>query len=535
MEGGSHELELDSELVMSFYDQYQDQGLGQVPGGQGDLATFKINSALAACLDMSPGGGPGEGLGSLPLSLHSMVHQDHAASAEQHHDRQQDSIIELKPLSAPYLPPTPCSLSPPDVSSVTLLPCEGSTLGPQGATISWNLPDLLVGLEPNMKQGSSPSHSPTSPHTSFNLTSHIPSTSGSVFSMSNISMSPPPSHSQPDVSLSDTRAGSASQMDTFKTQPDSLLEGLGILTPPPVSMARIKTEVCGSPSPPSLSLPQYNLGQAQPLSSQSSLSDCLTAASSMCGHNFELSLAACPQTQATKLEPLSLSLPPAFSLSIANIDLVTGGGGGLSGDTPVPLSLDLIAQHCTLLPPELVAATQREGGEQILVPSLASHRSLHSQGLAAENISEHSMQAEMSPSIQDSLKEEDDCLDAKAMEVDGVVGTVPPGGSGPGHYKRCHLCVRIFSTKANLSSHIRHVHLGEAKHSRVKSIPCPHCNKMFSRKGHMTEHVRTVHEGKKRIYKEVNCQHCGKTFRRKWGLNIHISSAHADLVSSLVK
>ena len=100
--------------------------------------------------------------------------------------------------------------------------------------------------------------------------------------------------------------------------------------------------------------------------------------------------------------------------------------------------------------------------------------------------------------------------------------------------------MRIFSTKANLSSHIRHVHMGEAKHSRVKSIPCPHCNKMFSRKvksksyfflqdfcqlrnnnidverphyltdfilqGHMTEHVRTVHEGKKRIYKEVNCQ-----------------------------
>ena len=57
------------------------------------------------------------------------------------------------------------------------------------------------------------------------------------------------------------------------------------------------------------------------------------------------------------------------------------------------------------------------------------------------------------------------------------------GAGGPGPvYKRCHLCVRIFSTKANLSSHIRHVHMGEAKHSRVKSIPCPHCNKMFSRK-----------------------------------------------------
>merc|ERR1712013_905210 len=124
-------------------------------------------------------------------------------------------------------------------------------------------------------------------------------------------------------------------------------------------------------------------------------------------------------------------------------------------------------------------------------------------------------------------KEEDDCVSPRPI-------TDPSLADNPS-YKRCHLCVRIFSTKANLSSHIRHVHLGEAKHSRVKSIPCPHCNKMFSRKGHMTEHVRTVHEGKKRIYKEVNCQHCGKTFRRKWGLNIHISSAHADLVSSLVK
>ena len=62
----------------------------------------------------------------------------------------------------------------------------------------------------------------------------------------------------------------------------------------------------------------------------------------------------------------------------------------------------------------------------------------------------------------------------------------------------------IISQSIFLSDHLlRHVHMGEAKHSRVKSIPCPHCQKMFSRKGHMTEHVRTVHEGKKRIYKEV--------------------------------
>ena len=79
--------------------------------------------------------------------------------------------------------------------------------------------------------------------------------------------------------------------------------------------------------------------------------------------------------------------------------------------------------------------------------------------------------------------QEEECVSPPMMSEDlsPVAGPVSGSGSGP-VYKRCHLCVRIFSTKANLSSHIRHVHMGEAKHSRVKSIPCPHCNKMFSRK-----------------------------------------------------
>ena len=76
--------------------------------------------------------------------------------------------------------------------------------------------------------------------------------------------------------------------------------------------------------------------------------------------------------------------------------------------------------------------------------------------------------------------------------LSGEVSPVTKGRAGAGAggpvYKRCHLCVRIFSTKANLSSHIRHVHMGEAKHSRVKSIPCPHCNKMFSRKVRVHKH-----------------------------------------------
>jgi uncharacterized C2H2 Zn-finger protein len=188
----------------------------------------------------------------------------------------------------------------------------------------------------------------------------------------------------------------------------------------------------------------------------------------------------------------------------------------------------------------------------VLIPSLDNSRltQLGSYISTDQQIADQTM-AELSPIMQDSMKEEEDIVlysysvasagpssEEDSMEhMELETRGIEMDSSNPSYksFTRCHLCVRIFSTKANLSSHIRHVHMGEAKHSRVKSIPCPHCQKMFSRKGHMTEHVRTVHEGKKRIYKEVNCQHCGKTFRRKWGLNIHISSAHADLVSSLVK
>jgi len=456
MEGATSELEIDSELVMSFYDQYQADELA--------CKVYGVNSSLTG-LDMG---------GHLDINKLSQ-------SGSQ-------SIIELKPVVD--LPPTPSSLSPPDVSSVNLLQSGGSH---QGATISWNLPDLLVGLESSMR--SSAQESP--PHSSnLTFTSTIP------ISCTNNN---PLTHSE-------TVRQSQYSYDSYR-QPDSLLEGLGILTPPPVGMARVKTELSSSTessplgSITNLSIPQYNIDTGH-LSELAPLTP-----------NFELNL-------SPKSEPGGLNSSSSFSVSIANIDILTGRT--TEPGTTVPLSLDLIAQHCTLLPPELVGH-----GEQILVPSLSGSLGTRLTNLASfistDQMADQTM-AELSPIIQEPMiKEEgDDVLDTRIMEVDQPT-------ANQGCYKRCHLCVRIFSTKANLSSHIRHVHLGEAKHSRVKSIPCPHCNKMFSRKGHMTEHVRTVHEGKKRIYKEVNCQHCGKTFRRKWGLNIHISSAHADVVSSLVK
>ncbi len=67
--------------------------------------------------------------------------------------------------------------------------------------------------------------------------------------------------------------------------------------------------------------------------------------------------------------------------------------------------------------------------------------------------------------------------------------------SGSDYFRQIVLkIIRIFFSHVSensglCSSHIRHVHLGEAKHSRVKSIPCPHCHKMFSRKVRVSTNV----------------------------------------------
>jgi len=423
MEGETNELEIDSELVMSFYDQYQADDL--------------------AC----------KVYGVEPVKSEA-----------------ETSVIELKP-----------ALPSPDVSSI-----QGSSCG----SAVWNLPDLLVGLDGIQPRLNGDSDSPplASQSQANLLTSTIPVSLQSVEA----------------TSISDTADSSRAPQppfyfDSYKQQTDSLLEGLGILTPPPITS--VKTEMGGS-SPQH----QYNM-ESSPITM-----DLTPLVNSHNIPQFELNLS--PKSESGQLTTSSTIPVSSFSLSnitniasvsIANIDLLTKSS---------PLSLDLIAQHCTLLPPELVTITPQH--------TLTTTQFITQEQDITENVQE------LDPIIQNvNIKEEDNCMSPRPAS-DSSLADNPS-------YKRCHLCVRIFSTKANLSSHIRHVHLGEAKHSRVKSIPCPHCQKMFSRKGHMTEHVRTVHEGKKRIYKEVNCQHCGKTFRRKWGLNIHISSAHADVVSSLLK
>ena len=186
MEGDTSELEIDSELVMSFYDQYQVD----------DLAC-KVYCGVEPS---KPEAGAGVTLST--------------------------SVIELKA-------PAPA----PDVSLI----CPSSPVtsaGPPGTSTAWNLPDLLVGLDGIQTRCSSDTDSP--PLSSQNLlTSTIPCIS------------------IPSLDITDNNNSNTTTTNQFysfdnyrgTTQTDSLLEGLGILSPPPVTSVNTEMVTSSSPQP----------------------------------------------------------------------------------------------------------------------------------------------------------------------------------------------------------------------------------------------------------------------------------------------
>ena len=300
MEGDNSELEIDSELVMSFYDQYQVD----------DLAC-KVYCGVEPIKSEAGGG--------VTLST---------------------SVIELK---------APAAAPAPDVSMM----CPASpvtTVGPPGSSTAWNLPDLLVGLDGIQTRCSSDTDSP--PLSSQNLlTSSIPCIS------------------IPSLDITDNHVTNTNNQfysfDNYRgpTQTDSLLEGLGILSPPPVSSVKTEMVTCSSPQPHYSLVDTRGEGeyQHQPgrhvlyqpvISVESPISMDLSQLVNQ--HNipaqFELSLSPkCEpvNTPSIPISSFSLSnITNIASVSIANIDLLSKSA---------PLSLDLIAQHCTLLPPELVS------------------------------------------------------------------------------------------------------------------------------------------------------------------------------------
>ena len=284
MEGGAAGLEIDSELVMSFYDQYQADDLA--------CKVYGVDPVK---------GEVGVGRGS--SSQHS------------------SSVIELKAAALPE----------PDVMAGEVVRAGA---GEGGHTV-WNLPDLLVGLD--------------------GITARPPSEC-------DLSASPPGLGGGDSPRAGDRGSEPQYYYDSYRQQTDSLLEGLGILTPPhlqpapcPAPGSTVKTELCGSPGHS-----QYNMTDSPitmdltPLVAQHNIPQ-----------SFELNLS--PKSEQPPASPGCTSIPISSSfsfsnisnisnissVSIANIDLLSKSGS--------PLSLDLIAQHCTLLPSELVSLSPHTG------------------------------------------------------------------------------------------------------------------------------------------------------------------------------
>ena len=287
------------------------------------------------------------------------------------------------------------------MSSIHVSPsCNASS-----AQSTWNLPDLLVGLDGIATRSSSDNDSPPMMYNSVedrigNMTLPLRSASDTdtCSSPNQLLTSTIPCISLPNLDLVDHHSSqdpsrlhhnnndphhpqSPFYFDTSSftshrvgghNQTDSLLEGLGILSPAPVTSVKTEMVSCSSPQPQS----QFSLVTDPRESPGGQITMDLSQLVSQ--HNipqqFELSLSPkCEPGQimvpsqtnryknvADKLGNNSIScvsipISTSFSLSnITNIASVSIANIDLLNKTS-PLSLDLIAQHCTLLPPELVS------------------------------------------------------------------------------------------------------------------------------------------------------------------------------------
>ena len=92
-------------------------------------------------------------------------------------------------------------------------------------------------------------------------------------------------------------------------------------------------------------------------------------------------------------------------------------------------------------------------------------------------------------------------------------------------------CLKIFSTKSNLTRHLMCHTDNTDKHS------CSWCKALFARKSNLKRHEEAHHklrgdigyifsEEKQKAKANINCDFCHKSFTRKSNLNDHIKGFH---------
>lgn len=81
--------------------------------------------------------------------------------------------------------------------------------------------------------------------------------------------------------------------------------------------------------------------------------------------------------------------------------------------------------------------------------------------------------------------------------------------------------LQIFTIKADLKKHIRHVHSGIAKKPSPK-IQCDICQGWYSTRGHLNNHKLTHSPVPQK------CDHCGKISKNSVALTKHIQRVHCE-------
>ncbi|XP_047740916.1 zinc finger protein 85-like isoform X2 [Hyalella azteca] len=84
---------------------------------------------------------------------------------------------------------------------------------------------------------------------------------------------------------------------------------------------------------------------------------------------------------------------------------------------------------------------------------------------------------------------------------------------------KCHECAYAAAVKSNLTHHVKAVHL------KLKPFKCDECDSYFSLKGNLKSHISRVHLKDK----PHSCPHCCYSYESKAGLARHVASVHLKL------